>query len=89
MGNAESPLRRPRGQVLQPYELGHAEQPFTQREHAIAQLLADGFTMVEIARELGLSPWTVRHHAKNMRVRSDTHTAHGLVAWALRRGLIR
>jgi DNA-binding NarL/FixJ family response regulator len=74
---------------LQPYELGQAEQPFTQREHAIVQLLADGLNMTEIAHELGLSPWTIRHHTKNMRVRSGTHTAHGLVAWALRRGLIR
>jgi DNA-binding CsgD family transcriptional regulator len=75
-------------QHLQPYERGEPWPLVTPREHQVLRLLADDKTMAAIALTLGLSAWTIRHHVRQMRVRSDTHTSHGLVAWGFRRRLV-
>jgi DNA-binding NarL/FixJ family response regulator len=74
--------RRPPGPAKQPQEL-------TLREIRILQEIADGWSTVEIATHLSLSPSTIRGHLKDIMVRLDVHSQAEAVASAFRRGLIR
>jgi two-component system response regulator NreC len=66
-----------------------AEDKLTAREVEVLRLIALGHTSVEIARQLELSPRTVEtHRARILRKLASTTRAQ-LVAYALRRGLLR
>lgn len=66
-----------------------AEDKLTGREVEVLRLIALGHTSVEIAQQLELSPRTVEtHRARILRKLSATTRAE-LVAYALRRGLLR
>jgi DNA-binding NarL/FixJ family response regulator len=65
-----------------------AEQPLSEREREILQLLAEGYHTEEIARRIGLSVETVKSDTKRVigKLQADTRT-HA-VAIALRQALI-
>ena len=61
---------------------------FSSREQAVFQALARGRTTGEVARELYLSPHTVRTYVQTGLRKLDSRTRAGGVAVAIRRGLI-
>jgi len=66
------------------------ERPFglTRRELQILQLIVDGKSNKEIAYDLELSPNTVGVHRANMMQALRIHNTAGLVAYAIRNGLV-
>jgi two-component system response regulator NreC len=66
-----------------------AEDKLTAREVEVLRLIALGHTSVEIARKLGLSPRTVETHRARIYRKLGLATRAELVAYALRRGLLR
>ncbi len=46
----------------------------TRREHEVVLLVAEGLTNAEIARELWISPGTVRRHLENVFAKLRVHT---------------
>lgn len=52
----------------------------TPREREIVGLVAEGMTNAEIARQLWISPGTVRRHLENVFAKLDVHTRTGAVA---------
>ena len=57
-------------------------QTLTRREREVVELLAGGLSGVEIARELSLSPETIRTHLRNAMVRTGAKTRPHLTALA-------
>ena len=66
-----------------------AEDKLTVREVEVLRLIALGHTSVEIARKLSLSPRTVETHRARIHRKLALATRAELVAYALRRGLLR
>jgi len=66
-----------------------AEDRLTAREVEVLRLIAFGHTSVEIARSLRLSPRTVETHRGRIHKKLGLATRADLVAYALRRGLLR
>jgi two-component system response regulator NreC len=66
-----------------------AEDKLTGREIEVLRLIALGHTSVEIAQKLGLSPRTVETHRARILRKLCLTTRAELVAYALRRGLLR
>jgi two-component system response regulator NreC len=66
-----------------------AEDKLTVREVEVLRLVALGHTSVEIARELHLSPRTIEKHRARIHRKLGRATRAELVAYALRRGLLR
>jgi two-component system response regulator NreC len=66
-----------------------AEDKLTVREVEVLRQIALGHTSVEIARKLGLSPRTVETHRARIHRKLGLVTRAELVAYALRRGLLR
>jgi DNA-binding CsgD family transcriptional regulator len=64
-----------------------AERRITAREHDVLELVANGCSTAEIARELWITEDTVRTHIKRMMVRLDARTRAHVVAIAYREGL--
>lgn len=62
--------------------------PLTRRQRQILQLFADGNSTERAARSLGLSPETIRTHAKAVLARLSARDRAHAVAIALRGGLI-
>ena len=62
--------------------------PLTPREREIVKLLAHGLTGEEIAKELVISPETVRIHVRNARRRLGARTRPQAIALAIRSGQI-
>jgi len=60
----------------------------TPREQEILRLLAEGLPPKEIADKLFISPKTVENHRTNIMNKLDLHSAHDLVRYAARLGLI-
>lgn len=52
------------------------------------RLLAEGFSVREIAQKLYISPKTVENHRSNLMRKLDLHNAIELVRYAARLGLI-
>jgi two-component system, NarL family, response regulator NreC len=65
------------------------EDKLTPREVEVLRLIALGYTSVEIARKLQLSPRTVETHRAHIFTKLACSTRAGLVRYALRRGLLR
>jgi two-component system response regulator NreC len=59
----------------------------TRREREILQLIAEGSTNKDVARELSLSINTVNFHRKNMMKKLDIHNQADLVRYALKEGI--
>jgi two-component system, NarL family, response regulator NreC len=59
------------------------------REVEVLRLIALGYTSVEIARKLGLSPRTIETHRAHIHGKLALRTRSELVRYALRRGLLR
>jgi DNA-binding NarL/FixJ family response regulator len=58
-----------------PQSMPHPLSLLSQRELQVLRLLADGVTRPEIARQLYLSPNTVRTHIRNALLKLDVHTS--------------
>lgn len=63
--------------------------PPSERELQILQLIADGLTDEQIAHQIGLAKNTVSIHRKKLLAKFDANNAALLVATAMRRGLIK
>jgi two-component system, NarL family, response regulator NreC len=59
------------------------------REVEVLRLIALGYTSVEVARKLGISPRTVETHRAHIHTKLAVRTRAELVRYALRRGLLR
>lgn len=66
----------------------HAEHALTSREEQILGLLARGKAHKEIAALLGVSPLTVKTHARNLMAKLDLHDRASLTREAVHRGLV-
>ncbi len=60
----------------------------TPRQRDIVRLMADGYATVDIARMLGLSPFTVKSYIERIYQRLSVYSRAGAVGLALRRGLL-
>jgi len=60
----------------------------TPREREVLELIARGLTNKEIALELRISVKTVETHRAKLMEKLDTHTAAGLVRYAITKGLV-
>jgi DNA-binding CsgD family transcriptional regulator len=60
----------------------------TSRQREILNLIASGLSTVEVARELTLSPETVRNHLRNAFRQLQAHTRVEAIATARRLGLL-
>ena len=67
---------------------GATEQPLSEREREILQLLAEGYHTEEIARRIGLSVETVKSDTKRVIAKLQADTRTHAVAIALRQSLI-
>jgi two-component system response regulator NreC len=68
--------------------LAQSEDRLSQREVEVLRLIALGFTSVEIARQLHLSPRTVESHRAHITSKLGLSTRAELVSYALGRGLL-
>lgn len=59
----------------------HAQ--LTSRETDVLRALLEDRTMSQAAQNLGMKPATAQTHLRNMHRKTKTHTAHGLVSWAM------
>ena len=69
-------------------EVAGAEQPLSEREREILQLLAEGFHTEEVARRIGLSIETVKSDTKRVISKLQADTRTHAVAIALRQAII-
>lgn len=58
------------------------------REREVLQLIAEGLSTKEIARELGISVKTVQTHRANLMQKTGVHKASSLVRYAIREGFV-
>lgn len=73
----------------QPLRAPHpAPTPFSRRELEVLHLVVDDHCNQEIADHLFVSVRTVESHRRALLQKSGTRTLAGLVAWALREGMV-
>ena len=60
----------------------------TRREIEVLGLLADGLSTKDVARRLGVSPYTIRRHVETILLKTGMHTQAQAVAYAYRTGLL-
>lgn len=65
------------------------EDPLTQREREVLQLVAEGKTTKQIGKILGVSPKTAESHRTRIMRKLEIHDTAGLVRYAIRRGVIQ
>lgn len=65
------------------------EQSLSQREKEILGLLAEGYTNIEIAEKLVISPSTVHTHRNNLLKKLNLSNRHELIQYARQRGILR
>jgi two-component system, NarL family, response regulator NreC len=63
-------------------------ESLTPREREVLQLLAEGLSSPQIARQLHISTKTVEAHRSRIMKRLDIHNIAGLVRYAIRIGLV-
>lgn len=61
---------------------------FSPRKTQILGMVAKGMSYPAIAKELYLSPHTVKKHAMNMQIEMGVHSKTEMVAMALRLGMV-
>jgi ATP/maltotriose-dependent transcriptional regulator MalT len=78
-------------QEFEAVENGHSDPPvsLTPRETELLSLAADGLSGPDLARELIVSPATVRTHFENIHEKLEVRTRAAAVAKAMRYGLIK
>jgi DNA-binding NarL/FixJ family response regulator len=64
------------------------ELMITRRENSVLKLLAEGFTNLEIAEKLFISPLTVDSHRKNLIVKLQARNTASLIKIASDKGLV-
>jgi two-component system response regulator NreC len=79
------------GLLLSAYLAGTSagEDPLTQRERQVLQLVAEGKTTKEIADILGLTPKTAESYRARLMSKLDIHDTAGLVRYAIRKGIVQ
>ncbi len=65
-----------------------SQDPLTDRERQVLQLVAEGNTTKQVASILGVSVKTAESHRTRLMKKLDIHETAGLVRYAVRRGLI-
>jgi DNA-binding CsgD family transcriptional regulator len=68
---------------------GAPDLPLSPREKEILTLLAEGYSSIEIAEKLIVSPSTVHSHRSNLMGKLGLNTRRELVQYARQHGLIR
>jgi len=68
---------------------GGGSATLTRREREVLQLIAEGRSTKQIARDLGISYKTAESHRTHMMKKLDIHEVASLVRYAIRRGLLR
>jgi DNA-binding NarL/FixJ family response regulator len=63
-------------------------EPLTDRERQVLNLVIAGRTNKEMAETLGISVKTVDRHRTSVMAKTGAHSAAGLIAYALREGLV-
>ena len=63
--------------------------PLSEQEHRVLRSFSEGQSSREIARDLGISPQTLRNHLHNINQKLGTHSRLDAVLHAIRRKLIR
>lgn len=63
-------------------------EELTSREREIFKLLAEGYTIQEIAKMLMISPKTAEGHKTSLMAKLDIHNRADLIKYALRKGII-
>ncbi len=93
-GDLES-MATERGRVIATPERGvnpdaaeAASSLLTPRELQVAQMLADGYTVPDIGRRLGISHRTADVHKCNLQRKLGIHNRAQLVRWAIRNGIV-
>ena len=76
-GAALVAVQRP-SQALPSVAMLRAQFRLTQREAEVALELACGASDAELARKLGISPHTVRHHTESVFAKVDVHSRKAL-----------
>lgn len=64
------------------------ETPLSEKEKAVLEALSDDLSVKMIAHRLSLSEFTVQDHIKKIKTKLGAHTASGIVAHAIRSGMI-
>lgn len=65
------------------------DDPLSAREHQVLQLVSEGKSTKEVAKQLGISVKTVESHRARLMRKLDLHQTAGLVRYAIRHGLIQ
>jgi DNA-binding NarL/FixJ family response regulator len=65
-----------------------AADPLTPRERQVLQLIAEGNTTKEVARQLNISFKTAESHRNHVMKKLDIHDVAGLVRYAIHQGLL-
>jgi DNA-binding NarL/FixJ family response regulator len=65
-----------------------AQSPLSERELQVIELVASGFTNLEIAEKLEISKRTVDNHISNILTKTGTDNRVALVRWALQWGKV-
>lgn len=63
--------------------------PLSARERQVLQLVGEGKSTKEVAKQLGLSVKTIESHRARLMRKLDLHQTAGLVRYAIRHGLIQ
>lgn len=66
----------------------HSVARLTRREVQVLELLAAGLSTKDLAKRLGVSPFTVRRHIETILLKTGLHTQAQAVAYAYRVGLL-
>jgi DNA-binding NarL/FixJ family response regulator len=62
--------------------------PLSRREREVAELVGSGLTNPEIAEKLFISRRTVESHVDHIKQKLGVPGRHGVIAWAMREGLV-
>jgi DNA-binding NarL/FixJ family response regulator len=76
------------GQFREPPADGPAPSPLTKREEEILQLVADGRSTTEVARDLFISAKTVKNHLASIYVKLDARDRTQAVLSGVRMGIV-
>ena len=69
-------------------DVGKGLEVLSERERQVLELVADGYTNVQIGEKLGISHKTVARHRERIMNKLDLHSCPELVKFAIRTGLI-
>ena len=75
-------------ELAQPSPVDDLSKILTEREQEVLTLLAEGFTIKEIAEKLFISQKTVENHRSKIYSKLDVHSSIELVRFAAKIGII-